>query len=77
METSLVQILNQPVLDAFPPNRSGELISALKSTARNPDGNSSAFFVGFGGRMLRAVISALRFHNAPSGWVLALEGARG
>jgi len=77
MDTSLVQILNLPVLDAFPPNRSGELISALKSTARHPDGSPSSFFIGFGGRMLRAVVSALRLHNAPSGWVLALEGARG
>jgi DNA-binding response OmpR family regulator len=77
MDTSMVEILNQPVLDAFPPNRSGELISALKSTARNADAGSSAFFVGFGGRMLRAVVSPLRLNDAPSGWVLALEGVRG
>ena len=77
IDTSLVEILNQPALDIFPPNRSAELISALKSTARHPDGSPSAFFVGFGGRMLRTVVSPLRLNNAPSGWVLALEGARG
>jgi DNA-binding response OmpR family regulator len=76
LDASLVEVLNQPVLDIFPPNRSGELISALKSTARHPDGALSAFFVGLGGRMLRAVVSSLRVNNTPSGWVIALEGAR-
>jgi CheY-like chemotaxis protein len=76
MDAALVEVLNQPVLDVFPPNRSGELISALKSTARHPDGAPSAFFVNLGGRMLRAVVSPLRVNNASSGWVVALEGAR-
>jgi CheY-like chemotaxis protein len=75
--TALVDILNRPVLDIFPPNRSGELIAALKSAGRDPDGSPGAFFVGFGGRMLRVVVTALRFQNVPAGWVLALEGARG
>jgi CheY-like chemotaxis protein len=77
LDASMVEILNKPILDAFPPNRCGELISALKSTARDPHGNPSAFFAGFGGRVLRTVVSPLRLNNAPSGWVLALEGARG
>jgi CheY-like chemotaxis protein len=77
MQKAMVEILNRPVLDLFPPNRSAELISALKQTGRDPDASPSAFFVGFGSRMLRTVVTPLRFHNAPSGWVLALEGARG
>jgi CheY-like chemotaxis protein len=77
MQTSMVEILNRSALDIFPPNRSAELISVLKQTGRDPDGITAAFFVGFGSRMLRVVVTPLRFQNAPSGWVLALEGARG
>jgi CheY-like chemotaxis protein len=77
LQASMVEILNRPVLDIFPPNRSAELISVLKQTGRDPGGPPGAFFVGFAGRMLRVVVTPLRFQNAPSGWVLALEGARG
>ncbi len=77
MQTSMVELLNRPVLDIFPPNRSSELISALKQTGRGPDGISSGFFAGFGSRMLRVVVTPLRFQNVPSGWALALEGACG
>jgi len=77
MQTSVVDILNRPILDVFPLNRSAELIAALKSTARDPNGHPSAFFVGFHSRMLRAVVSALRLQNTISGWVVALEGAHG
>jgi PAS domain S-box-containing protein len=77
MGTAMVDVLNRPVLDIFPPNRSGDLISALKSVSRDPDGSPSAFFVGFLGRMLRVVVTPVRVQNVLSGWVLALEGARG
>ena len=77
MQTSMVEILNRTVLDIFPPNRSAELIAVLKQTGRDPDGTPSAFFVGFGSRMLRVVVTPLRIQNVPSGWALALEGARG
>jgi PAS domain S-box-containing protein len=77
MQTSIVEILNRPIMEVFPPNRSGELIAVLKSTGRDPETHSSAFFVGFNGRMLRTVVTPLRLQNAHSGWVLALEGAHG
>ncbi len=75
VDLSLVDLLNRPIWDAFPPNRSGELISALKVTARRCHSGHSAFFVGLKGRMLRAVVSPLCLDDLPSGWVVALEGA--
>jgi len=75
VDQSLVDLLNRPIWDAFPPNRSGELISALKATARRRHSSHSAFFVGLQGRMLRAVVSPLYLDDLPSGWVVALEGA--
>jgi len=75
VDQSLVDLLNRPILDAFPPNRSGELISALKVTAHRCHSGHSAFFVGLKGRMLRAVVSPLCLDGLPSGWVVALEGA--
>jgi CheY-like chemotaxis protein len=75
VDQSLVDLLNRPILDAFPPNRSGELISALKVTAHRCQSGHSAFFVGLKGRMLRAVVSPLCLNGLPSGWVIALEGA--
>jgi CheY-like chemotaxis protein len=77
MQSSIVDILNQPILDIFPTNRSAELIAALKSTGRDPEGHPAAFFVGFNSRMFRAVITPLRLQKAHSGWVLVLEGAHG
>ena len=75
VDQALVDLLNRPIWDAFPPNRSGELISALKVTGRHCRSGSSAFFVGLKGRMLRAVVSPLCLNDLPSGWVVALEGA--
>jgi CheY-like chemotaxis protein len=77
VDQSLVDLLNRPIWDAFPPNRSGELIGALKATARRCRSGHSAFFVGLKGRMLRAVVSPLCLDDLPSGWVVALEGASG
>ncbi len=77
VDLSLVDLLNRPIWDAFPPNRSGELISALKATTRRCHSGHSAFFVGLKGRMLRAVVSPLCLDDLPSGWVVALEGASG
>jgi CheY-like chemotaxis protein len=75
IDQSLVDLLNRPIWDAFPPNRSAELISALKVTGRRCRSGPSAFFVGLKGRMLRAVVSPLCLNDLPSGWVVALEGA--
>jgi CheY-like chemotaxis protein len=75
VDRPLVDLLNRPIWDAFPPNRSGELISALKITAHRCRSGHSAFFVGLKGRMLRAVVSPLCLNDLPSGWVIALEGA--
>jgi CheY-like chemotaxis protein len=75
VDQSLPDLLNRPIWDAFPPNRSGELIGALKATARRCRSGHSAFFVGLKGRMLRAVVSPLCLDELPSGWVVALEGA--
>jgi CheY-like chemotaxis protein len=73
----LADLLNLPVMDAFPPNRSGDLSSALKATARRCQSPPSAFFAGLKGRMVRAVLSPLCLNDQPAGWVLALEGALG
>ena len=75
LERSMVDILNRPIMDILPPNRSGELVTALKESSREEEGGPRSFFVGMHGRMLRAVVSPLRFHNAASGWIVALEGA--
>lgn len=75
IDQPLVDLLNRPILDAFPPNRSAELITALKASACDSHPNHSAFFVGLKGRMLRAVVSPLRLNDVLSGWVVALEGA--
>lgn len=75
IDQSLVDLLNRPIWDAFPPNRSAELMSALKVTGRHCRSGPSAFFVGLKGRMLRAVVSPLCLNDLPSGWVVALEGA--
>ena len=75
IDQPLVDLLNRPILDAFPPNRSAELITALKASAGDSHPNHSAFFVGLKGRMLRAVVSPLRLNDVLSGWVVALEGA--
>ena len=77
VDQSLVELLNRPVLDAFPSNRSSDLISALKATAGSCQSSHGAFFVGFRGRMVRAVVSPLCLDDLPSGWVIALEGAIG
>jgi hypothetical protein len=70
-----VDLLNRPILDAFPPNRSAELITALKASAGDSHTRHSAFFVGLKGRMLRTVVSPLRLNDVHAGWVIALEGA--
>jgi len=75
LDTAMVDILNRPIMDILPPNRSGELVNALKESGREDSGGPRSFFVGLGGRMLRAVISPLRVHNTASGWIVALEGA--
>lgn len=72
---SLFEVLNCPILKLFPPNRSSELLAALKRTSREPDITHSAFMVNWNGRMLRAVVSALQSRRSPTGWVVALEGA--
>lgn len=77
LEQPLVDLLNRPISDAFPPNRSGELNAALKTAARRCPSGHSAFFAGFKGRMLRAVVSPLCLDGISSGWVVALEGASG
>ncbi len=74
LDKALVDILNRPIMDTLPPNRSGEIVTALKESGRE-GGGPRAFFVGMGGRMLRTVVSPLRIHDAPSGWIVALEGA--
>jgi CheY-like chemotaxis protein len=77
LDQPLVDLLNRPILDAFPPNRSAELLTALRTTIRRRPSGHSAFFAGFKGRMLRAVVSALCLDGVSSGWVVALEGASG
>lgn len=77
VDHSLSDLLNRPVWEAFPPNRSGELVSALKATAHHGRSIHSAFFVGLKGRMVRAVVSPLYLDDLPCGWVVALEGAIG
>lgn len=77
LDQPLEDLLSRPVLDAFPPNRSEELAAALKTAARRCPAGHSAFFAGFNGRMLRAVVSPLRQDGTSSGWVVALEGASG
>jgi PAS domain-containing protein len=74
LEKSLSEILNCPILNLFPPNRSSELLAALKHTSREPDVTHSAFMVSWNGRMLRAVVSPLRLKRLAAGWVVALEG---
>jgi DNA-binding response OmpR family regulator len=74
LEKSLSEILNCPILNLFPPNRSSELLAALKHTSREPDLTHSAFMVSWNGRMLRAVVSPLRLKRLAAGWVVALEG---
>ena len=74
LDAGMVDILNRPIMDILPPNRSGELVTALKESGREADGGPRAFFVGMHGRMLRAVVSPLRVHNAAAGWIVALEG---
>jgi DNA-binding response OmpR family regulator len=76
LEKSLFEILNCPILKLFPPNRSSELLAALKRTSREPDDTHSAFMVDWNGRMLRAVVSPLRLKRSPAGWVVVLEGVR-
>jgi hypothetical protein len=71
----LFEILNCPILKLFPPNRSSELLAALKRTSREPDITHSAFMVNWNARMLRVVVSPLRLKRLPAGWVVALEGA--
>jgi CheY-like chemotaxis protein len=75
IDQSIVDLLNRPILDAFPPNRSAELITALKASAGDSHTRHSAFFVGLKGRMLRTVVSPLRLNDVHAGWVIALEGA--
>jgi DNA-binding response OmpR family regulator len=75
LEKSLFEILNCPILKLFPPNRSSELLAALKRTSREPDITHSAFMVNWNARMLRVVVSPLRLKRLPAGWVVALEGA--
>jgi CheY-like chemotaxis protein len=77
MQASIVDILNHPIMEVFPPNRSSELIAILKSSSRDPVGHPGAFGVGFNGRMFRAVVTPMRVQNSPAGWVIALEGAQG
>jgi CheY-like chemotaxis protein len=76
MEKSLFEVLNCPILKLFPPNRSSEMLAALKRTSREPDLTHNAFMVTWNGRMLRAVVSPLRLKCSPAGWVVALEGAK-
>ncbi|MEJ5359314.1 MAG: response regulator [Desulfobacterales bacterium] len=71
----LVEVLNRPVIDLFPPARAAELIGLLKATARDPQGRARALFAELGGRTVRVVITRLSSPRAPSGWVIALEGA--
>ncbi len=72
---ALVAILNRPVIELFPPARAAELIGLLKETAREPRARPRALFAELGGRSVRAVIARLSAPRAPSGWVIALEGA--
>jgi DNA-binding response OmpR family regulator len=74
LDQAVVELLNRPILDILPSNRSGEMVNALKESGRE-GGGPRCFFVSLGGRMLRAVVSPLRVHDAPSGWIVALEGA--
>jgi PAS domain S-box-containing protein len=71
---SLFEVLNCPILKLLPPSRSSEMLAALKRTSREPDVTHSAFMVNWNGRMLRAVVSALRLTRSPAGWVVVLEG---
>jgi PAS domain S-box-containing protein len=77
VDQALVDLLNRPIWEVFPPNRSGELISALKATAHDGPSPHSAFFARLKGRMVRAVVSSLRVGKVCAGWVVALEGASG
>jgi DNA-binding response OmpR family regulator len=74
LEKPLCEILNCPILKLFPPNRSAELLAALKRTSREAGLTHNAFMVTWNGRMLRAVVSPLRLKRLPAGWVVALEG---
>jgi len=75
LDKTMVDILNRSIMEVFPSNRSGELVTALKESGQEANGGPRSFFVGMTGRMLRAVISPLRYHNAAAGWIVALEGA--
>lgn len=75
LDKPIVDLLNRPIMEVLPPNRSGELVTALKESGREVGGGPRSFFVSMSGRMLRAVISPLRYHNAAAGWIVALEGA--
>jgi DNA-binding response OmpR family regulator len=75
LEKTLSEVLNCPILNLFPPNRSSELLAALKQTSREADVTHSAFMLNWNGRTLRAVVSPLRLERSPAGWVVALEGA--
>lgn len=77
LDRSLVDLLNRTIVDAFPPNRSQELTAALKAAAHRCPPGHCAFFAGFNGRMLRAVVSPLLLDGIFAGWVVALEGASG
>jgi PAS domain S-box-containing protein len=77
LDVTLQDLLNCPVTQAFPHNRSSELISALKATGRDPDSAHRFFFAGFPTRMVRVVVSTIRHGSVSVGWVLALEGANG
>ncbi len=73
----LVEALNRPVIEFFPPAQAAELIGLLKATARDPGRGARGLFAVLGGRTVRALVSPLRTSRESSGWVIALEGAAG
>jgi CheY-like chemotaxis protein len=77
LAAAMPEVLNRPITEMFPANRTAELVTALKTTQREPDLPHFAFFAGLQGRRLRVVVSKIRSAGAATGWVLALEGGCG
>ncbi len=72
---TLLETLNTPILDLFPPDSSVELVNALKATGREAGAPHYAFSTICDPQELRVVITPLHLPGKDPGWLVALEGA--
>ena len=70
---SPTEVLNQPVLDIFPPETKPKLGGVLKQVAQLRDRTKISFLTAFDDRSIRTSISVISLSTADAGWVLVLE----